>query len=66
MGIMAAVKGILSIAADIIAATHIKTIQVIMKFSRITAPETGSIKNGTINCPKYSRNLLPSTPPTSK
>ena len=33
MGIMAAVKGILSIAADIIAATHIKTIQVIMKFS---------------------------------
>ena len=65
IGIIAAVNGILSIAADITAATHIKAIQVIIKFSCITSPVTGSIKKGTIYCPRYSRNLLPSTPPTN-
>ena len=65
IGIIAAVNGILSIAADITAATHINAMQVIMKFSCITSPVNGSIKNGTMNCPRYSRNLLPSTPPTS-
>ena len=33
IGIIAAVKGILSIAADITADTHINAMQVIMKFS---------------------------------
>ena len=65
MGIIAAVNGMLSIAADIIAATHIKAMQVYIKFSCITSPDTGSIKKGTIYCPRYSKNLLPSTPPTS-
>ena len=48
IGIMAAVNGILSMAADITAATHIKAMQVNIKFSCITSPLTGSTMKGTI------------------
>ena len=55
IGIMAAVNGILSIAADIIAATHIRIMH---------ASKKSSFTKGMMNDPRYSRKPLPSTPPT--
>ena len=55
IGIIAAVKGMLSIAADIIAATHMRIMH---------ASKKSSFTKGMMNVPRYSKNPLPSTPPT--
>ena len=55
MGIIAAVNGMLSIAADIIAATHMRMMH---------ASKKSSFTKGMMNVPRYSKKPLPSTPPT--